>query len=74
MINSDSHVLVERSYLARTYCSVSISPICSSPVNDGWKRISGQRRRSVPTNSWWYSAMLNTGCRSKVCHLIRHGD
>lgn len=52
-------------YLARTYCSVSISPIWSSPVNEGWKRISGHRSRSVPINSWWYSAMLNTGCKTK---------
>lgn len=39
-------------YLARTYCSVSISPIWSSPVGEGWNRISEHRRRSVPTNSW----------------------
>lgn len=52
-------------YLARTYCSVSISPIWSSPVGEGWNRISEHRRRSVPTNSWWYSAMLNMGWRPK---------
>lgn len=60
------YVITVYHYLARMYCSVSISPIWSSPVDEGWNTISGHRRRSVPTNSWWYSAMLNTGWGSKL--------
>ena len=53
-----------QSHLSRMYWSVSAMPACSSPMRDGWKIISGARILSVPTNSWWYAAKLNTGFKN----------
>lgn len=52
------------SHLSRMYWRVSAIPACSSPMRDGWKIISGARILSVPTNSWWYAAKLNTGFKN----------